>query len=75
MVTLTAGRIYWSHKTGAHDVRGAVLAAYLRRGAATGKLGLPLANEHGVRGGRAQDFVGGLITWRPRHGIAVTYHQ
>ena len=66
-------RIYWSKATGSHVVLGAVLSRYLRAGAVIGKLGLPTDDEHAVRAGRAQDFTGGRITWRPGKGTTVTY--
>ena len=68
-------RIYWSRATGSHVVLGGVLARYLRAGAVSGRLGLPIDDEHAVRAGRAQDFAGGRITWRPNKGATVTYRH
>lgn len=74
-IVLQHGRIYSSQASGAHVVLGAVLTTYLRSGGATGKLGLPVGDEHAVRGGRAQDFTSGRITWLRGKGTKVSYKR
>jgi len=71
--TFTAGVIYWSPATGAHEVHGAILASWLVQGSAKGRLGLPVSDEYTVTGGRRSDFQHGLITWTPTKGTTTTY--
>lgn len=47
------GRIYYSANTGAHDVRGDILARYLSFGGSTSRLGLPTSNQTLLTGGGA----------------------
>jgi len=57
-------------KTGSvYFVRGAVLAAYLSAGAATGSMGLPVTDESSVAGKFRQDFEGGYIDYSPGDAI------
>ncbi|MCW2621011.1 MAG: repeat-containing protein [Frankiales bacterium] len=55
------GRLYWSPATGAHEVRGAILATFLMTGS-VGASGFPITDEYPVPGGMAQDF--GLVRLR-----------
>ncbi|MEO3389006.1 GH25 family lysozyme [Mesorhizobium sp. CAU 1741] len=65
--------IYWHAATGAHEVYGAILAAYLAQGGPQGALGYPVSGEYdtlvgnGAGGlkaiGRTSDFQRGLISW------------
>jgi len=57
------GHIYWHRDTGAHEVHGGILGAYLRHGGAESTLGLPVSDEYDVPGGRRSDFQGGHILW------------
>ncbi|WP_432495545.1 N-acetylmuramoyl-L-alanine amidase [Kineococcus gypseus] len=66
------GSIYWSPRTGAHSVRGAIRDAWARQGWETGRLGYPTSSEYDVAGGRRSDFQGGSITWTPARGAVVT---
>jgi uncharacterized protein (TIGR03437 family) len=53
-------------KTGAvYFIRGAVLAAYLSAGGATGSMGLPVSDETSSAGKFRQDFEGGYIDYSP----------
>ncbi|HET9501462.1 MAG TPA: hypothetical protein VFO98_14515, partial [Marmoricola sp.] len=64
------GRIYWSPRTGAHEVLGAILGRYLTQGGPT-RLGLPTTGETdvpGVTGARQNIFQRGRIYWSPRTG-------
>ena len=54
------GRIYWSAATGAHEVHGRILRAYLRAGGPQG-LGFPIADEQPSVVGRVGRFERGAI--------------
>jgi uncharacterized protein with LGFP repeats len=56
--------IYWTPKTGAHAVYGAIRARWASLGWERGRLGYPTTDEFGVPGGRRNEFVGGEITWQ-----------
>ncbi|WP_427133829.1 choice-of-anchor D domain-containing protein [Pseudarthrobacter sp. S9] len=67
------GSIYWTPKTGAHEVRGLIRAKWAALGWETGKLGYPVTDETGTAGGvgRFNDFSGsggGSIYWTPTTG-------
>ena len=49
------GSVYWSPRTGAHEVHGSIRLEWLRRGGER-TLGYPTSDEHAVPGGRASDF-------------------
>ncbi|MHB8450215.1 MAG: GH25 family lysozyme [Mycobacteriales bacterium] len=70
------GQILYSPASGAHYVRGAILARYLASGGAAGQLGLPTTDERGVpaaAGARMNAFQGGQIYWSRHTGAhAVT---
>lgn len=61
--TYTAGAILWTPTTGVHEVRGAILDEYRRRGGVTGGLGYPTSDTRtDVAGGsRYSNFEGGRI--------------
>jgi hypothetical protein len=61
--------MYWTSRTGAHVVYGAILAQYLRLGGPTSALGYPITDEYGVPGGRRNDFQHGWITWQRSNGV------
>jgi beta-N-acetylhexosaminidase len=67
------GAIYWSARTGAHEVHGAVLPHYLALGGPEGFLGFPVTDEAATPGaaGRFNSFgggAGGSIYWSPDTG-------
>ncbi|GAA1974336.1 hypothetical protein [Microbacterium pumilum] len=74
-VVFGGGRIYWSPRTGAHEVHGAILTHYLAKSSDavalfvppnSAHLGLPTSDEHdieGVRGARLSTFERGSIYW------------
>ncbi|TFV53575.1 hypothetical protein E4P43_01415 [Blastococcus sp. TF02A-35] len=68
LVRLQRAVIYWSQSTGAHVVRGAVLARWRALGAQTGLLGFPVADEEAVAGGARARFTGGSIYWSEATG-------
>lgn len=65
--------VYWSPRTGAHEVHGAVREQYQRMGAESGRLGYPISDElpasDGV--GRINNFEHGSIYWSARTGPRV----
>ncbi len=66
------GSIYWSARTGAHAVYGAIRERWGQVGWENSALGFPLSDEYSIPGGRAQDFQYGSITWTPGGGAVVT---
>ena len=62
------GRIYWSSKTGARDVHGAIQKRYLDLGSDSGFLGFPISNEVQIYGGVYQQFQNGRIYWSSKTG-------
>ena len=62
IVAFQQGRITWSAATGAIETYDVIAAAYARSGAEKGPLGLPVASEQAVVGGRAQRFQTGRIS-------------
>jgi hypothetical protein len=76
------GAVYWSERTGAHAVHGAVAARWYAVGADASFLGLPttdalhldgLFDEAGTPTGGYAHFEGGSIYWTARHGAAVVH--
>jgi hypothetical protein len=60
------GEIFWSAKTGAHEVHGLIAQTYDDAGADASCLGLPIKNqEHLGAVGRISRFEHGTITWQP----------
>ena len=57
------GSIYWSERTGAHGVYGAIRQTWAANGWEQGRYGYPTGEEHDVPGGRRSDFERGSITW------------
>ncbi|WP_448811117.1 LGFP repeat-containing protein [Agromyces bauzanensis] len=69
------GAVYWSERTGAHEVHGEIAARWSELGGGSSFLGLPTTDEQpldGVHGGYAH-FEGGSIYWTARHGAAVVH--
>ncbi|GAA1634364.1 hypothetical protein GCM10009700_21910 [Brevibacterium sanguinis] len=66
------GVVYWSQKTGAYHVTGAIASAY--KGEAITQLGLPVSTEKGglKGGGVYQTFSKGSFHWSPQTGAAYT---
>ena len=60
-----AGTIYWSAKTGAHEVHGAIRDRYEQIGGPRSSLGYPITNESGIADVRYNDFEKGIIVKRP----------
>lgn len=64
------GSIYWSPKTGAHEVHGAILVKYRMLGEEASFLGYPTTDERKTpdRRGRFNHFQAGSIYWTPQTG-------
>ncbi|MBM7829434.1 uncharacterized protein with LGFP repeats [Agromyces cerinus] len=75
------GAVYWSARTGAHEVHGAVAEHWQGVGAETSFLGFPTTDEQPLaaseQGGRIAGgfahFEGGSIYWSPAHGPAIVF--
>ncbi len=68
------GSVYWSPRTGAHDVHGEIRAAYERAGASASPLGLPVTDElrtPGAAVGAYNHFEDGSVYWSPPTGAHV----
>ncbi len=76
------GSVYWSDRTGAHEVHGEIAERWLDVGGESSFLGLPTTDElrltgyrapgHGSAGGVAH-FEHGTIAWTARHGAAIVF--
>lgn len=60
------GLIIWSLRTGARNVRGALLDEYARHGWEGGDLGAPISDEWRYDGGFGQDFENGRVLFDGR---------
>jgi uncharacterized protein with LGFP repeats len=68
--------LYWTPRTGAHAVYGAILAEYLRLHGPTSTLGYPITDENPAAGGRYNHFSrpgGASIYWSPGSGAHAIY--
>lgn len=67
------GSIYWTPELGAHEVHGAIVAAWESSGWETGPLGYPRTDEEPVGDGvgRVSEFQRGAIYWTPQLGSHV----
>lgn len=65
-----SGSIYWTPRTGAHEVRGAIRATWGSLGWENGVLGFPATRERATpdRRGRFNYFERGSIYWTPSTG-------
>ena len=73
--TGSAGSIYWSPASGAHEVHGAIAARWAALGWERSPLGYPTSNEYTVTGGRANTFTHGTITWTAATGATTVRYQ
>ncbi|WP_164990434.1 LGFP repeat-containing protein [Agromyces albus] len=77
----THGSVYWSERTGAHEVHGAIAERWKAEGGTASFLGFPTTDEQPFRAngaaapspGRFAHFEGGSIYWTPLHGAAIVH--
>lgn len=62
------GSIYWTPRTGARDVYGAIRGRWAALGWERSYLGYPTSGEFAIPGGRRSNFERGFITWDSRTG-------
>lgn len=65
------GSVYWTPRTGAHEVRGSIRERWAALGWELSYLGYPTSDEYSVPGGRRSDFERGSITWTAATGQVV----
>ncbi len=68
------GRIYWSARTGAHEVHGAILGRYFNVDGTDRALGFPTSDELPINGyptARMSTFERGIIFWTPEGGARI----
>jgi uncharacterized protein with LGFP repeats len=66
--------VYWTPQTGAHEVHGAIRAAWASHGWERSPVGYPTSDEHDWAdhpGGRRSDFQNGFIVWTPQTGVQI----
>jgi len=73
--TGSAGSIYWTPASGAHEVHGAIAARWAALGWERSPLGYPTSNEYTVTSGRANTFTHGTITWIAATGATTVRYQ
>jgi len=73
--TGSAGSIYWTPASGAHEVHGAIAARWAAVGWERSPLGYPTSNEYTVTSGRANTFTHGTITWTAATGATTVRYQ
>jgi hypothetical protein len=76
------GAVYWSERTGAHEVHGAIAERWHSVGGEASFLGLPTTDEQRLDGAADEagaatagfsHFEGGSIYWSARHGAAIVH--
>lgn len=72
------GTVYWSERTGAHEVHGEIAARWQEVGGDASFLGLPTTDEQRLDGrsgdaGGFAHFEGGSVYWTARHGAAILH--
>jgi uncharacterized protein with LGFP repeats len=69
------GSIYWTPRTGAHEVHGAIREKWASLGWERSRLGFPTSDEKSVPNGhgRVSEFEGGVILWTPERGAEVRF--
>jgi uncharacterized protein with LGFP repeats/glucose/arabinose dehydrogenase/chitodextrinase len=65
------GSVYWTPRTGAHDVRGAIRGRWQSLGWERSYLGYPTSDEYAIPGGRRSNFERGYITWNAGTGQVI----
>jgi uncharacterized protein with LGFP repeats len=67
------GSIYWTPNTGAHEVHGAIRAAWAAIGWERSVMGYPASDEAPATGGSYNNFQGGAIVWSEASGAHETH--
>jgi glucose/arabinose dehydrogenase len=65
------GSVYWTARTGAHEIRGAIRTRWQALGWERSYLGYPTSDEFAISGGRRSNFERGYVTWNARTGQVV----
>jgi hypothetical protein len=73
------GTVYWSERTGAHEVHGAIAERWRESGGESSLLGFPITDERPLAAGASGEvghggyahFENGSIYFTPRHGAAI----
>ena len=65
------GSVYWTPRTGAHEVHGLIRARWAALGWETSYLGYPTSDEFSIPGGRRVNFERGYITFTSATGQVV----
>ncbi|NKX53669.1 LGFP repeat-containing protein [Arthrobacter mobilis] len=65
------GSIYWTPRTRAHEVHGAIRSHWASLGWERSALRYPVSDERDIPGGRMSQFEGGRIDWTPAGGPVV----
>jgi len=66
------GGIYWSPRTGAHEVHGDIHTFWANQGYETGALGYPMSDElTAPNGNRYSVFEDGVVSWDPITGARI----
>jgi uncharacterized protein with LGFP repeats len=60
--------IYWTPRTGAHEIHGGIRARWASIGFERSALGYPTSDEHGNAARRRNDFEHGFIDWDATNG-------
>ncbi|WP_448625471.1 PQQ-dependent sugar dehydrogenase [Geodermatophilus sp. URMC 64] len=63
------GSVYWTARTGAHEVHGAIRTRWSQLGWERSYLGYPTSDEFAIPGGRRANFERGYITWTAATGV------
>lgn len=67
------GSVYWSPRTGAHEVHGDIRAKWSAAGWENSPVGFPSSDENAIRGGAFQRFETGSIYWSPGTGSHLVF--
>lgn len=67
------GSVYWTRRTGAHELHGEIAEAWRRNGGERSRLGFPTTDTRATDDGRGRysHFEGGSVYWTPEHGAAM----
>jgi hypothetical protein len=65
------GSVYWTPRTGAHEVHGSIRERWAAMGWERSYLGYPTSDEYSVPGGQRSNFERGTITWTAATGRVV----